>query len=166
MGEGTVRPSGGIQKWKNHYFSGDMPANIVGRRVQFAYSPWDTRTIEVIHNGVWVCTAKAAPPTEAERQQHAGRLGARAAEMSQRRKRVNERRREENQQLARELPAAAALSTPTPAAPTGRATRRSTSRRDNPLPRPVPTAQSEDADADAELFDLSALRLNGEEAAS
>lgn len=108
--EATVR-KGGIFAFSNRYFSEDLIL-LPQRRVELAYSSWDTRTVEVLHNGRWQCTAKAAPPSEAERERFAGRVGARAADMSQRRKRVNQERRDVNDQLARELPPAAALSAP------------------------------------------------------
>ncbi|MEA2372623.1 MAG: putative transposase [Solirubrobacteraceae bacterium] len=109
--EATVPASGGIHKWNNKYFSPDLIL-LPGRRVEFAYARWDIRTIEVIHDGHWVCTAKAGPPSAEEQKRHAGMLGARAADMSQRRERVNAQRREENDRLARDLPPAAAASTP------------------------------------------------------
>lgn len=122
-GEASVRTVG-IQQFSNRYFS-DSPKFmlLVGHRVQFAYSSWDVRTIEVLDKGKWVCTANSAPPTQAERDSFSGRLGARAADMSQRRERVIEQQREENAQLAQELAPADALSTPertlpAPAAPT------------------------------------------------
>lgn len=145
--EATVRP-GGIFAFNNRYFSDDLIL-LPQRRVELAYSSWDTRTVEVLRNGRWQCTAKAAPPSQAERERLAGRLGARAADMSQRRERVNQRRREENDQLARELSPAAALSTPErdPATP----------ERDPATPDREGAQQLLPVEVDDEYYDLGGL---------